>query len=111
MMWIGSLALAVFHFFAGYYSKDLILESARLLHSWFRAIRFIGWVAAAATAFYSWRLIIMTFHGKPRADHHVMDHVHESPAVMTVPFGRSGDWGNKFPVLFFMVVFPVRLMS
>jgi NADH-quinone oxidoreductase subunit L len=37
------------------------------------------------TAFYSWRLIFMTFHGKPRADKKVMDHVHESPLVMTAP--------------------------
>jgi len=42
-------------------------------------------IAAFLTAFYSWRLIIMTFHGKPRADKHTMEHVHESPAVMTVP--------------------------
>jgi NADH-quinone oxidoreductase subunit L len=37
------------------------------------------------TAFYSWRLIIMSFHGAPRADEKTMAHVHESPAVMTVP--------------------------
>ncbi|HEY8613942.1 MAG TPA: NADH-quinone oxidoreductase subunit L, partial [Roseomonas sp.] len=37
------------------------------------------------TAFYSWRLLILTFHGKPRADHHTMEHVHESPAVMLIP--------------------------
>ena len=42
-------------------------------------------LAAFLTAFYSWRLLIMTFHGKPRADHHVMEHVHESPWVMLVP--------------------------
>ena len=42
-------------------------------------------LAAFLTAFYSWRLILMTFHGKPRADHHVMEHVHESPWVMLVP--------------------------
>ena len=42
-------------------------------------------LAAFLTAFYSWRLMIMTFHGKPRADHHVMEHVHESPPVMLVP--------------------------
>ena len=42
-------------------------------------------LAAFLTAFYSWRLLFMTFHGKPRADHHVMEHVHESPAVMLVP--------------------------
>jgi NADH-quinone oxidoreductase subunit L len=86
MMWIGSLALAGVPFFAGYYSKDLILESAWASHSWFGQFAYwMGIAAAAMTAFYSWRLIIMTFHGKPRADHHVMDHVHESPAVMTVP--------------------------
>ncbi|MEJ0010093.1 MAG: NADH-quinone oxidoreductase subunit L, partial [Alphaproteobacteria bacterium] len=37
------------------------------------------------TAFYSWRLIFMTFHGKPRADKQVMKHVHESPPVMLAP--------------------------
>ena len=47
----------------------------------------MGVIAAFITAFYSWRLIIMTFHGKPRADHHTMEHVHESPLVMTLPLG------------------------
>ena len=42
-------------------------------------------IAAAFTAFYSWRLIFMTFYGKPRGDHHAHDHAHESPWVMTVP--------------------------
>jgi NADH-quinone oxidoreductase subunit L len=42
-------------------------------------------IAAVLTAFYSWRLLFMTFHGRPRADHHTMDHVHESPWVMLVP--------------------------
>ena len=42
-------------------------------------------LAAFLTAFYSWRLLFMTFHGKPRADHHVMEHVHESPWVMLGP--------------------------
>ncbi len=86
VMWIGSLALAGVPFFAGYYSKDLILESAWASHS--SVAHFAYWMGIAAaimTAFYSWRLLIMTFHGKPRADHHVMDHVHESPPVMTAP--------------------------
>ena len=42
-------------------------------------------VAATFTSFYSWRLIFMTFHGKPRASSDVMHHVHESPMVMLVP--------------------------
>jgi len=37
------------------------------------------------TAFYSWRLLFMTFHGEPRAPAEVMAHVHESPKVMTIP--------------------------
>ena len=42
-------------------------------------------IAACFTSFYSWRLIFMTFHGKPRASRDVMNHVHESPLVMLVP--------------------------
>ena len=83
-MWIGTLALAGIPFFAGFYSKDAILEAAYGAHTHGRhAIAFwLGIVAAVLTAFYSWRLMFMTFHGEPRADHHTMDHVHESPPVM-----------------------------
>ncbi|MCA1906885.1 MAG: NADH-quinone oxidoreductase subunit L [Magnetospirillum sp.] len=86
LMWIGSLALAGVPFFAGYYSKDTILEAAWASHTWSGQLAYVMGVAAAfLTAFYSWRLLILTFHGKPRADEHVMAHVHESPAVMILP--------------------------
>ena len=86
MMWIGSLALAGLLFFSGYYSKDMILEAAWADHSWFGELAFwLGIAAAFMTAFYSWRLLFMTFHGEPRASKEVMDHVHESPAVMKGP--------------------------
>jgi NADH-quinone oxidoreductase subunit L len=86
LMWIGSLALAGVPFFAGYYSKDIILEAAWADHSWFGTFAYwMGIAAAFMTAFYSWRLILMTFHGKPRADEKVMAHVHESPPVMLSP--------------------------
>ncbi len=85
-MWIGNLALAGVPPFAGYFSKDAILEAAWASHSLVGHYGF--WcclIAAFLTAFYSWRLLIMTFHGAPRADHHTMEHVHESPWAMTVP--------------------------
>ncbi|WP_374304641.1 NADH-quinone oxidoreductase subunit L [Ferrovibrio sp.] len=85
MMWIGSLALAGFPIFAGYYSKDMILEVAYAAGGVGTYAYVLGMAAAILTAFYSWRLLFMTFHGEPRADHHVMEHVHESPMVMLLP--------------------------
>jgi NADH-quinone oxidoreductase subunit L len=88
MMWIGSLALAGMPFFAGYFSKDLVLEVAWASHGPFAGYAFwLGIAAAVMTAFYSWRLLFMTFHGQPRASEEVMSHVHESPYVMTIPLG------------------------
>jgi NADH-quinone oxidoreductase subunit L len=86
MMWIGNLALAGVPLFAGYYSKDMIIESAYAAHSGVGTYAFwMGIAAAFMTAFYSWRLLFLTFHGKPRADEHVMAHIHESPKIMTIP--------------------------
>jgi NADH-quinone oxidoreductase subunit L len=85
-MWIGSLALAGIPVFAGFYSKDGILEAAYAAGSTHGYIAFaLGIAAAFMTAFYSWRLLFMTFHGTPRADKHTMDHVHESPRIMLLP--------------------------
>ena len=93
MMWIGTLALVGFGVpglfgFAGFYSKDAILEAAWASPNGFAQYAFwLGAAAAVLTAFYSGRLIFLTFHGEPRADHHVMGHIHESPPIMTVPLG------------------------
>jgi NADH-quinone oxidoreductase subunit L len=86
MMWVGSLALAGVFPFAGYFSKDAILEAAYASgHGTGYYGFWCGLIAAFLTAFYSWRLIILTFHGAPRMDRHVAEHVHESPPVMTGP--------------------------
>ncbi len=71
---------------AGFFSKDAIIEGSYVAHSPMAGFAFVLLtVAAALTAFYSWRLIFMTFHGEPRASREVMHHVHESPPVMLVP--------------------------
>ncbi|WP_404933222.1 NADH-quinone oxidoreductase subunit L [Nitratireductor sp. L15S-10] len=71
---------------AGFFSKDAIIEGAFAAENYFAMFSFILLtVAAVFTSFYSWRLIFMTFHGKPRASADVMHHVHESPLVMLVP--------------------------
>ncbi len=72
--------------FAGFLSKDAIIESA-----WAGTDGGYGFwllvIAALFTSFYSWRLMFMTFWGKPRGDKHTHEHAHESPAVMTIPLG------------------------
>jgi NADH-quinone oxidoreductase subunit L len=86
VMWIGSLALVGVWPFAGFYSKDIVLESAFAADTLVGNYAFwLGIMAAFMTAFYSWRLLFMTFHGAPRADETVMAHVHESPKIMLIP--------------------------
>jgi NADH-quinone oxidoreductase subunit L len=85
-MWIGGLALAGIPPFAGYWSKDAIISATYAADSGIGLYAFICTVLAAfLTAFYTWRLLFMTFHGQSRADHHALEHVHESPWVMLVP--------------------------
>ena len=96
-MLIGTLAIAGIPGFAGFFSKDEILEAARsgphaILWLWV-----LGVIAAGFTSFYMFRLVFLTFFGEPRYDeHHV--HVHESPSSMAVPlmilafFSIFGGW-------------------
>src|SRR5947209_12761847 len=84
-MLIGTLALTGFPLTAGYYSKDAIIEAAAVGHNPFASYGFaMTVIAALLTSFYSWRLIFMTFHGKPR-DKHAHEHAHESPWVIIIP--------------------------
>jgi NADH-quinone oxidoreductase subunit L len=86
MMLIGTLALTGFPGLSGYFSKDAVIESAFAIGTGVGEYAFwCGVAAAVLTAFYSWRLVFLTFHGKPRADKEVMSHIHESPFVMLFP--------------------------
>lgn len=81
LMLIGSLALAGIYPFAGYFSKDLILEVAYAKNSNAGLMAFtLGLVGAVFTAFYSWRLLFLTFHGKCQ-----YKDAHEAPKIMIYP--------------------------
>ena len=87
VMMIGTLALTGFPYLAGFFSKDAILEAAYASHTTAGSIAWVmGMMAAVLTSFYSFRLVFMTFHGKPR-DQHAYDHAHEAP------------WSIRFPLL------------
>ncbi|MBI5042311.1 MAG: NADH-quinone oxidoreductase subunit L, partial [Nitrospirae bacterium] len=81
--WIASLAIAGIPPLAGFWSKDEILHE--VFKGGHTMLYVIGISTALLTAFYMFRLIFMTFHGKSRVDKHVAEHLHESPAVMTYP--------------------------
>src|SRR5437879_11209011 len=87
VMSIGTLALTGFPFFAGYFSKDAIIESAYASDN---PMGFYGFlmtvIAAGLTAFYSWRLMFKTFFGEPHDPEHY-EAAHESPLWMLIPIG------------------------
>ena len=83
--WIGALALSGIPIFAGFFSKDWILSEVYRAGDLGRFLWALGFVGAIFTAFYSFRLVFMTFHGRSRVDEKVKRHIHESPAVMTIP--------------------------
>ncbi|MCG3266488.1 NADH-quinone oxidoreductase subunit L [Yoonia sp. I 8.24] len=94
-MMIGTLAITgvgipLTHIgFAGFLSKDAVIESAFAGTSGGYAFWMLV-IAAFMTSFYSWRLMFLTFYGTPRGDKHTHDHAHESPMVMLIPLGVLG---------------------
>src|SRR3984957_10442552 len=85
MMVVGTLALTGFPLTAGYFSKDAIIEAADASKN---PAAFYGYLmtllAAGLTSFYSWRLILKTFHGRPHDEAH-FEAAHESPRSMLIP--------------------------
>jgi NADH-quinone oxidoreductase subunit L len=83
---IGCLALCAVPPFSGFYSKDTIIEAAKLteLPGSTYAYYCVA-LGAMVTALYTFRSLFMTFHGKPRMDEETFSHVHESPWVVWLP--------------------------
>jgi NADH-quinone oxidoreductase subunit L len=83
---IGALALIGFPGFSGFFSKDALIEAVHA--SELPGTGYAYWcvlLGVFVTAFYTFRLVFMTFHGKERMDEHTREHLHESPWVVTLP--------------------------
>ena len=83
---LGSLALIGFPGFSGFFSKDTIIEAVHL--SQLPGSGFAYWMVLLGvfvTALYSFRMLFMVFHGNERMEEHTREHLHESPAVVTLP--------------------------
>jgi NADH-quinone oxidoreductase subunit L len=80
-MFIATFAISGVPGFAGFFSKDEILEAAQHSNA---PLWLLGLVAAGLTSFYMFRLIFLTFFGEQQFDEHKV-HVHESPRNMTIP--------------------------
>src|SRR5215472_5663095 len=119
---VGALALSGVPPLSGFFSKDEILASA--FHEGHRALWALLLIGAFMTAFYTFRLVFLAFFGAPRMSKDVAHHVHESPAVMTVPLvvlavlaavaglavGIPTDHGTVF-TRFLEPVFPVHTIE
>ena len=83
---IGTLALIGFPGFSGFFSKDAIIEAvhgSQTAGAGFAQLCLL--LGVFVTAFYSFRMFFLVFHGEERMDQHTKDHLHESPRVVTVP--------------------------
>ena len=104
---VGSLALIGFPGTAGFFSKDALIDAVHLStrpgHTY---AYFCVLTGVFITALYTFRMFFMTFHGKPRMDHHTEEHLHESPWVVTLPLillaipSAVIGWFTVEPVLF-----------
>ncbi len=104
---IGALALIGFPGFSGFFSKDALIDAVGLSHAPGAAYaQFCVTAGVYITAFYTFRMIFMTFHGQERMDHHTREHLHESPWVVTLPLILLAipsvfvGWFTVGPVLF-----------
>jgi len=83
---VGSLALIGFPGFSGYFSKDAILIATSNADVWGAGYAYFAvWIGVFITAFYSFRMFFLVFHGEERFDDHTREHLHETEPVVTVP--------------------------
>src|SRR5882762_5267095 len=104
---VGCLALIGFPGSAGFFSKDSLIEAVGASHRLGSGYAYFCVLTGVfITALYTFRMFIMTFLGKERMDHHTLEHVHESPWVVTVPLillaipSAVIGWFTVGPVLF-----------
>jgi len=83
---VGAVGLAGLPPFAGFFSKDEIL-AATFHHEGHRLLWAILLAGVFLTALYTARLVLLAFFGSPRMSKEQAHHIHESPAVMTLPLG------------------------
>ncbi len=87
-MLIAALALSGIPPFAGYWSKDMIIEAAREAHhlGWAGTFGYLAVLSGVfMTAFYTFRMFFLVFHNSDRVPERIKGHLHESPKVITVP--------------------------
>jgi NADH-quinone oxidoreductase subunit L len=83
---IGSLSLIGFPGSSGYFSKDAILVATKSSELWGASYAYIAILLGVfVTAFYSFRMFFLVFHGEERMDEHTRSHLHETPPVVTIP--------------------------
>ena len=104
---VGALALIGFPGTSGFFSKDALIDAVHESHRAGSAYAYLCVLTGVfVTALYTFRMFFMTFHGKPRMDHHTQEHLHESPWVVWVPLVLLAipsaliGWFTVQPVLF-----------
>ena len=95
---LGTLALIGFPGFAGFFSKEDIIEAVHESVIPGASLVYVMVVAGVfVTALYSFRMYFLVFHGEERMDEHTREHLHETPAVVTVPLDDPGDPFGRSP--------------
>jgi NADH-quinone oxidoreductase subunit L len=104
---VGALALIGFPGTSGFFSKDALIDAVHESHRVGSPYAYLCVLSGVfVTALYTFRMFFMTFHGKPRMDHHTQEHLHESPWVIWVPLVLLAipsaliGWFTVQPVLF-----------